>query len=161
MLTIRHAVTVHASAERCFDLTRSVDLHVDSSPEIGAQAVGGRQDGLSELGDETTWSARFFGVRFAMTTRIEGYTSPYHFNDRMTNGLLRRFTHVYRFEAQPDGCCNVSDELQVEAPFGFLGCLMERFYLIRKMETLVCLRLERIKAAAEGEEWKRYLPSKL
>ena len=150
-------VNVRAPVERCFDLARSVELHVDSSTGIGAQAIGGRRGGLSGAGDVTVWSARFFGLRFAMTTRIEDCVFPGRFSDRMTRGLLRRFAHVYRFQPLPDGGCAMSDELRVEAPFGPLGRLVEYVYLARRMRHLVRERLEHIKTVAEGDGWRRYL----
>ncbi len=159
METIRCETRVRAPAERCFDLARSVDLHVHSSPEIGARAVGGRRAGLSGEGDSTVWSARFFGLRFPMTTRIEHFDAPTGFDDRMTRGLLRRFGHVYRFRPLPEGGCVMSDELTVEAPFGPLGCLVEWLYLARRMRRLARLRLERIRRVAEGEDWRRYVPA--
>ena len=157
MITIRHEVRVGAPAARCFDLARSVDLHVDSSGAIAARAVAGRTHGLSGDGDQTTWSARFFGVRFAMATRVGDFAPPVAFGDRLTRGLLRRFAHVYRFTPRPDGGCAMSDELMVEAPFGPLGWAFERLYLARKMRTLVRRRLEHIRRVAEGDGWRRYL----
>ncbi len=157
MTTVRHGVRVRAPAGRCFDLARSVDLHVDSSTGIRARAVGGRTSGLSGEGDVTTWSARFFGLRFAMTTRIEDFAPPMRFGDRLTRGLLRHFAHVYRFEPTPDGGCTMSDELTIEAPFGFPGRVMERLYLARRMRGLVRQRLEHIRRVAEGDDWRQYI----
>lgn len=159
MPIIRCETGVQAPAARCFDLARSVDLHVDSSTEIGARAIGGRRGGLSGRGDVTVWSARFFGLRFAMSMRLEDFAFPNRFTDRMTCGLLRRFTHVYRFDPLPDGGCTMSDELLVEAPFGWFGRLVEAFYLSRRMRGLVRRRLEHIKQVAEGDGWRRYLPA--
>ena len=150
---------VGAPAARCFDLARSVPLHVDSSRDIAARAVGGRRHGLSGEGDETVWSARFCGLRFRMATRIAGFACPAQFSDCLTHGPLRRFEHVYRFRPLPDGGCLLSDELTVEAPFGPLGRLMESLYLTRRMRHLVRRRLEHIKAVAESEEWRQYLPA--
>ena len=157
MITVRHEVRVRAPAGRCFDLARSVDLHVASATDIAARAVGGRTHGLSADGDCTTWSARFLGVRFAMTTRVENFAPPTGFGDRLTHGLLRRFAHVYRFVPQGDDGCAMSDELTVEAPCGFLGRLLERFYLARRMRALVRRRLEHIRRVAESEDWRRYM----
>ena len=156
MITVRHEVRVRAPPGRCFDLARSVDLHVDSSREIGARAVAGRTSGLSGAGDTTTWSARFCGLRFSMTTRIENFSPPASYGDRLTRGLLRQFAHVYQFEPVPDDGCVMSDELTVEAPFGPLGRIMERFYLARTMRGLVQQRLEHIRRVAEGDDWQRY-----
>ena len=157
MPLIRCDITVNAPPQRCFDLTRSVDLHADSSVEIAARAVGGRRSGLSADGDTTVWSARFLGLRSAMTTRIADLAPPTRFRDVMTRGLLRRFEHLYGFEPLADGGCVVSDELHVQAPFGVLGRVAERAYLTRRMGYLVRRRLECIKAVAEGEDWRRYL----
>ena len=157
MIVVRHKVSVRAPAARCFDLARSVDLHVDSATAIGARAVAGRTGGLSGDGDQTTWSARFFGARFAMTTRVGDCSPPTGFGDRLTRGLLRRFAHVYRFTPRPDGGCTMSDELRLEAPFGPLGRMFEQMYLARKMQTLVRQRLEHIRRVAESDEWRHYL----
>ena len=157
MITVRHEVRVRAPAERCFDLARSVDLHVDSATDIAARAIDGKTHGLSGAGDETKWSARFCGVRFAMTTRVGDFAPPMGFGDRLTRGLLRQFGHVYRFTPLPGGGCTMMDELTIEAPFGPLGRLMERFYLSRRMTSLVRRRLEYIQRVAEGDAWRRYL----
>ena len=158
MPLIHETVHVRAPVARCFDLTRSVDLHVDSSPGIAARAVDGRRTGLSTEGDWTVWSARFFGLRFRMTTRIEHFTPPHRFEDRLMRGLLRRFTHAYRCDPLPDGTCALSDHLTVEAPFPPFGRLVERLYLQRRMRILVRQRLHAIKTVAEDDTlWPRYL----
>lgn len=158
MPVILHQVHVRAPATRCFDLARSVDLHADSSPEIAARAVDGRLHGLSGPGDTTRWSARFFGLRFRLTARIEDFSRPDHFADRLTHGLLHRFEHVYRCQALPGDTCLLSDELTVAAPFGPPGRLLEAVYLTARMRHLVRRRLECIKAVAEDDAlWPRYL----
>ena len=157
MPLVRCELAVRAPPERCFDLARSVDLHVDSSLDIAARAVGGRRTGLSERGDATVWSARFLGVRFRMETRIEGFARPTQFRDVLRRGLLRRFEHLYSFAPLPDGGCLVSDELLIEAPVPVLGRLAERVYLLPRMRFLVRRRLLQIKAVAEGDGWERYL----
>lgn len=157
MIIVRHEVRARAPAARCFDLARNVDLHVASAADIAARAVGGRTGGLSGMGDETTWSARFCGVRFTMVTRVEDFAPPTGFGDRLTRGLLREFAHRYRFTPLPDGGCMMSDELTVTAPFGLFGKLAERLYLARRMCVLVRRRLEYLRRVAEGDDWQRYL----
>ena len=160
MPTIRQEIVVNAPCKRCFDLTRSVDFHVASAQKIAARAEGGRCTGLSEAGDYTVWSARFFGVRSSMVTRIDDFKDAVGFRDRMTTGLLRQFEHSYRFAPLDGGeGCAMSDELTMEVPFLFLGRIVERAYLSSRMRYLVGLRLEAIKRAAESDEWRQYLPS--
>ena len=158
MMVVVYETCVRAPTERCFDLTRSVPLHVDSSRAIDARAVGGQCHGLSDEGDETVWSARFCGLRFRMATRIVDFTYPTQFRDSITRGLLRRFEHVYCFQPLPGGGCALSDELTLEAPFGPFGKLVEWLYLARRMRQLVQQRMECIKTVAESEQWRRYLP---
>ena len=157
MLAIRQEIVIQAPCERCFDLARSVDFHVESAPRIAARADGGRRTGLSTEGEYTVWSARFLGVRSSMVTQIEDYRRPAGFRDRMTTGLLHRFEHAYRFEGHAGGGCVMTDELVVAAPFRFLGRLVERAYLRARMVSLVGERLEAIKRAAESNEWRRYV----
>lgn len=64
---------INAPVERCFDLTRSIEFHEKKSSLIGAKAIGGKTSGLAEEGDEIIWSARFFGLRFSMTTHISEF----------------------------------------------------------------------------------------
>jgi len=157
MPIIRWETAVQAPPERCFDLARSVDLHVDSSTEIAARAVAGRCAGLSENGDATVWSARFLGLRFAMETRVEDFWRPTGFRDVMTHGHRRRIAHLYRFGPLPEGGCLMSDGLRVEAPLPVPGQIAERVYLVGRMRHLVRRRLEHIKAVAEGDGWRTYL----
>ena len=159
MPTIRQEIVVNAPCQRCFDLTRSIDFHVASSREIDARAEGGRCTGLSGAGDYTVWSARFFGVRSSMVTEIGDFKNGVGFRDRMTTGLLRQFEHTYRFAPLAGGACAMSDELIMEAPFLFLGRIVERVYLGPRMRHLVGLRLEAIKRAAESDQWRQYLPA--
>ena len=94
-----------------------------------------------------------------MVTRIDDFTDAVGFRDHMTTGWLRRFEHTYRFAPlDDDRTCTMSDELIMEAPFMFLGRIVERAYLSSRMSHLVGLRLAAIKHAAEGDEWRRYLP---
>lgn len=58
--------------------------------------------GLLGLGDQVTWSARHFGWRWQLTSRINAYDRPRHFRDSMVWGAFKRFDHDHEFE-QRDG----------------------------------------------------------
>jgi len=159
-MILRETVLVAAPAERCFDLARSVDLHLVTARPIAARAESGRLSGLSEQGDQTEWSARFLGMRFAMTTRIEAFERPHTFTDHMIAGFPRTFRHVYQFEQVDVRTCAVTDELTIESRFGVLGGLADRHFLNDRMSHLMRARLNDIKEVAEGESWARYLGTK-
>lgn len=151
------SIEVAAPIARCFDLCRSVELHVDGSREIAGRAVGGKTTGLAQLGDRTTWSARFFGVRSRMTTEVTAFDAPRAFSDELVAGLLRRFRHDYGFTETPAGC-RIEDRLRVESP---AGARVDRWLLESKLRRVMRERLASIKAAAETDAWKRYLRGRL
>ncbi len=154
-MTIRVETEIDAPCQRCFDLARSVDFHAAAAREIDAKAVSGRTAGLAELGDTTKWSARFYGIRFPLTTTITQMDAPHSFTDTMTKGYYRKFEHRYAFEPMGEDACRMVDELTIEMPFGRAGDLLYKLLLAQKMQFLMEVRSERIKAAAESSEWQK------
>ena len=60
--TIRLETVMRAPIARCFDLARSIDLHIVSTAQTGERAVGGVTTGLIGPGEHVTWRAKHFGV---------------------------------------------------------------------------------------------------
>lgn len=81
MAVIRLQTVIQAPVERCFDLARSVDLHTVSMARQNEKAVGGRTQGLIELGEKVTWQARHFGITQRLTSKITAFDRPHHFRD--------------------------------------------------------------------------------
>jgi ligand-binding SRPBCC domain-containing protein len=90
---------IAASPEVVFDLSRSIDLHVESTAQTNERAVAGCTTGLIALGEEVTWEASHFGLRQQLSTRIVQFDRPHHFRDTMVSGVFRRFDHDHNFEA--------------------------------------------------------------
>ena len=157
MIRLHTQVTIHAPRERCFDLARSVDCHAATARIIDGKAIAGRVSGLSSLGDWTTWSARFFGMRFALTTEISAFDYPDSFSDTLRSGLFIRFGHVYTFEDIGGGQTRLTDAFSFESPFGPLGRFVDRVMLCGRMKVLDEARACEIKRIAESDVWKRYL----
>lgn len=156
MITLCTVTAICAPPARCFDLARSVDLHAAGASLIRGKAAAGRTAGLSALGDETTWSARFFGLRFSLTTRVTEFDRPHRFSDVQSAGLFRHFGHVYTF--RPDGPSRtlMTDEFSFQSPFGLAGAAFDGFVLRRQMQAVMESRALYVKRAAESEEWKEY-----
>ena len=155
-------VLIAAPAERCFDLARSIDAHAASATLIHGKAIGGKQTGLAEAGDETVWSAEFFRVRFRLTTRIgEGdYNRPHCFTDVMCARLFRHFGHVYKVEALGPDQTRLIDTFSFESPFGPLGSLFDQVVLRPQMRLVADARVQFLKRIAESdgnEGWRQYL----
>ena len=98
MSSFRVVTDIGAPVEACFDLSRSIDLHLESMLASDERAVGGITSGLISAGEEVTWEARHFGVRWRMTSRIVEFDPPRRFVDEMVRGPFRAFRHEHQFE---------------------------------------------------------------
>lgn len=158
MPTLRFTTHIHAPIERCFDLSRSVDLHARSTAQTGEEAIGGVTSGLIGLGQEVTWRARHFGVWQTLTSRITACDRPRHFRDSMVHGAFKRFDHDHEFVVDGSGEGTLmTDIFSFDAPLGALGWLAERLFLARYMDWFLRERARVIKAVAESDDWRRYL----
>lgn len=149
MESITVELWIRASAERCFDAARDLDLHVKSLAHTGETAVGGRTAGLIELGEEVTWRGRHFGVMQHFTSRITAFDRPRYFQDTMQRGAFRTFVHDHFFSPDGDGT-RMTDVLVFSAPLGPLGRIAEKLVLRRYLEQLLVDRGKTIREWAEG-----------
>ena len=119
--------SIAAPIERCFDLARSIDLHMASTNWSGERAIGGVTSGFIGAGREVTWQGRHFGLTLTHRSRITAYERPKYFQDCMVSGRFRRFCHDHYFDAR-DGGTQMRDEMEFEAPLlasrkgGGVGC---------------------------------------
>ena len=156
MHTLVSKVVVNAPIERCFDITRSIEAHEDTSILIGGRAVSGTTTGLSELGDETTWSAGFFGLRFKVRTRIEELEAPIRICEKRVSGIPRPFDHTYVL-GLVDGGVLIEDHFNIGFPFGALGDFFLKVVLLKRLTVVQNHRLESIRKICEGDNWRSYL----
>jgi len=79
------AIETHVAApvEICFDLSRNVDAHVESSAFTGERVVPpGKLHGLLEDGDLVCFEARHLGVRQRLCARITEMSRPHRLSTR-------------------------------------------------------------------------------
>lgn len=156
MATIRVVTDVAAPAERCFDLARSIDLHMVTTGDSQERAVAGVTRGLIGMDEEVTWSARHLGVRQRLTSRITAFDRPRRFRDSLVRGAFARFDHDHIFEPIETGT-RMIDVFDYNAPLGPLGRLAEVMFLDRYMRRLLAVRGAGVKRVAESGDWQRYL----
>jgi len=149
-------IVICAPVERVFDLSRSVELHADSTRHTGERAVAGVTKGLLRLDDEVTWEASHFGVRQRLTTRIVALEPNERFRDSMVAGAFRRFDHDHHFSRMASGT-EISERFDFDSPFGTLGRIANVLFLTRYMRTFLETRLTYIKTVAESDAWTKYL----
>jgi hypothetical protein len=86
--TLHVETMVNAPASRCFDLSRSVDLHIKTASASGETAIAGTMSGLLGLGDQVTWRGKHFGIWQTLTSRITIFDRPRHFRDSQVAGTF-------------------------------------------------------------------------
>jgi ligand-binding SRPBCC domain-containing protein len=156
-MPVIHLITeINAPVERCFDLSRSIDLHLLSTEQTNEKAIAGITHGLIGLGEEVTWRARHFGVYQNLTSRITVYKYPFYFESKMIKGAFKKIDHRHQFE-QKDNITVMKDYFDFEAPFGILGKIVSKLVLYSYMKRLLEERNRVIKKIAESEEWKKLL----
>ena len=155
MQTIRLTTWIDAPVQRCFQLSLSVDLHIQSAAGSKEKAVGGRTSGLLQGGESVTWSGRHFGLRLTHTSVIDLWRPYSYFRDVMSEGNFGRFEHDHHFAPMNDGT-RMRDEIRFAAPAGLLGRLFQG-RLRRHLTRFLQGRNAYIKRVAESEEWHSYL----
>jgi ligand-binding SRPBCC domain-containing protein len=143
---------VRAPVERCFDLSLSVDVHLDSMAATDERAVAGVTSGVLALGDTVTWEARHLGRRRRLSVRISAHDRPRTFRDEIVSGPFRRFVHDHAFEPV-DGGTSMRDALEFSSGFPPL----DRFVLSLHLRRLLVRRNETIRRIAESKEWRQFL----
>ena len=142
--------------ERAFDLSRSIDFHLESTPGTGERAVDGTITGLIGLGETVTWEARHLLVRQRLTTRITAFDRPHHFRDEQIRGVFRRMVHDHDFRATERGT-TILERFEFEAPLGPLGRFAEVAFLTAYMRRFLTTRGRCIAEALESGAWRDFL----
>ena len=133
--------------EVAFDLSLSIDLHVDAFADSGEQAIAGTVSGQIALGEFVTWRARHFGRTWTMTSVITEWERPHRFVDEQHKGPFKSFRHEHLFTPVENGTRMV-DLVEFTAPFGPIGRLAERTVLDRYLRHLISVRNTFLVAAA-------------
>lgn len=152
MVRLETRTIIAAPIERCFDLARSVEVHLAGNVHFGEQAVatGGVTTGLIGLGERVTWRARHLGVRQELTSEITAFERPVYFQDTMIRGAFRTMRHDHYFRKVSDAATEMDDVFIFKAPMGFLGRIAEFVLLRRYMLNLLQERNAVLKEIAES-----------
>ncbi len=147
MPTIDLVTDIAAEPEVCFDVSIDVGVHLAASPT--ERIVGGVRAGRMRIGEHVTWSARHFGIRWRMTSKIVEYERPHTFVDEMQRGPFGRWRHQHILERTSYGT-RMIDHVSFASPFGPLGRVVDALVLERYMTRLLREHNEHVRAVAEG-----------
>jgi ligand-binding SRPBCC domain-containing protein len=148
MLRIQLITSINAPIEKVFDLSRSIDLHMESTKQTGEKAIAGKTSGLIGLGETVTWRAKHFGIWQTLTSKITEYNCPNLFVDEMVSGAFKSFRHEHHFTTSGDQTI-MKDVFEFESPLGVLGSAFNKLILTKYMMRLLKVRNRIIKMAAE------------
>jgi ligand-binding SRPBCC domain-containing protein len=156
MPTIHLTTFIAAPAERVFDLSRSIDLHKKTMAKTQEQAVAGTTMGLINIHETVTWKAKHLGKMRFLKSKIVAMQKPESFVDVMLEGDFRSLQHEHYFKSIDNGTIMI-DVLQFELPYGSVGKIANKLFLVRYMKKLLEQRNEMLKHYAETEKWKNVL----
>jgi ligand-binding SRPBCC domain-containing protein len=148
MALIELDTLIHAPAAVCFDLARSIDLHVAAPSPLKHRAVAGVTSGLIGLGEEVIWAGSFLGVPQRMTSKIVVLEAPRTFTDEMQRGPFKSWRHTHRFEPTDKGTL-MRDRVEFSSPFGPLGAAFDALFLKGFMTRVLLAQNRHLKVEAE------------
>lgn len=149
MAVIITRTRIQASPKRCFDLARDVEVHCRTCAHTGERVVGGKAQGLLELGDTVTFEAVHLGVRQRLTAQIIAFERPRFFVDEMQRGAFRSLRHEHEFTPMGDATL-MTDRMEFASPLGWLGALADALVMRRYMRRFLARRNRALKYMAEA-----------
>lgn len=159
MVTLESVTIIDAPIERCFDLSRSVEVHLLGTERTKERAVGGVTSGLIGLDQFVRWKATHFGVEQHLASRITAFDRPAYFQDTMIEGAFRFMQHDHYFKSIYPGGTEMKDRFIFTAPLPILGRLAEWSVLERYMANFLRHRNNVLKQVAETDLWRQLLPA--
>lgn len=156
MPVIKLKTQIDAPVETVFDLSRSIDLHVESTSQTSEKAVAGTTTGLIGLGETVTWEATHFFIRQRLTVSIDQFDRPYHFRDSMISGAFASFDHDHHFESYDSGTL-MTDIFEFTSPMGPIGRFANWLFITRHMRKLLQRRNSLLKSVAESGDTNAFI----
>lgn len=147
---------IYAPIEICFDLSRSIDLHMLSTSQTNEIAIEGKTTGLINLNESVTWQATHFGIRQKLSSIITEFKSPYYFKDEQLKGAFKYFKHEHIYSEQ-ENYILMEDVFEYESPFGIFGKIANFFLINNHLKQLLIKRNQVIKEYAENGKFKEIL----
>jgi ligand-binding SRPBCC domain-containing protein len=159
MVRLEEVTVIRAPIERCFDLARSVEVHLAHNVHSGevALAIGGVTSGLIGLRQRVTWRGRHFGAWHQLTSEIMAMDRPTYFQDTMIRGAFRSMQHDHFLKSLSSDETEMRDVFCFAAPLGILGRLAELAVLRSYMQALLRERNAVIRQIGESPAWQKYL----
>lgn len=157
MVSIEQSMLIAAPVERCFDLSRSIEVHLLGTERTGERVVGGVTTGLIGLNEVVKWRAKHLGIHQHLTSKITAFKYPNYFQDTMIEGAFKFMQHDHFFIALSENQTEMKDRFTFAAGLSVLGSITEQLFLKRYMDRFLRNRNEVVKQIAESDTWSNFL----
>lgn len=123
------------------------------------EAIAGIRSGLINKEDTVTWRGKHLYKTRYFTSKITEMKPYETFTDKMVKGDFKSFEHQHFFKTTDNGTI-VIDVINYEMPYGWIGELVNKFYLGPYLEKLINHRNDVIKQYAETDKWMALLSNR-
>lgn len=139
---------INADIQTCFDLARNVDFYQKSIKNSREIAIDGKTTGLVEANDFITWEAKHLGFVRHITLKVTEFNNPYLFVDEIVEGDFKAYKHEHIFRKSNNKTIMI-DKFYFESNWGFLGKIVDKFFMKKYMINILKIRNKTLKEKAE------------
>ena len=151
MTQIKTSTTINAPIEIVFNNCRNIDIHQYSASKTNEKAIVGRTSGLIDKGETVTWKGKHFGIYIQHQSIISEMDYPNYFVDEQLKGQFKSFKHQHFF-TQKENQTIMTDILDYETPFGFIGKLFDKLLLVNHLTNFIIYRNAILKELSENHQ---------
>jgi len=151
MTQIKITTAIEAQIEIVFNNSRNIDIHQYSASKTNEKAIAGRTSGLIEIGETVTWKGNHFGIYIQHESIISEMEFPTYFVDEQLKGHFKNFKHQHIFR-QKENQTIMTDILEYETPFGFIGKLFDKLILENHLTNFILHRNSILKKISENHQ---------
>ena len=151
MTQIKTSTTINAPIEIVFNNCRNIDIHQYSASKTNEKAIAGRTSGLINKGETVTWKGKHFGIHLKHQSIISEMDFPNYFVDEQLKGHFKSFKHQHFF-SQKENQTIMTDILDYETPFGFIGKLFDKLLLVNHLTNFIIYRNAILKELSENHQ---------
>lgn len=151
MTQIKTLTTIKAPIEIVFNNCRNIDIHQYSASKTNEKAIAGKTSGLIDKGETVTWKGKHFGIYIQHQSIISEMNFPNYFVDEQLKGHFKSFKHQHFF-TQKENQTIMTDILDYETPFGFIGKLFDKLLLVNHLTNFIIYRNTILKELSENHQ---------
>ena len=151
MTQIQLKTVITGLVNEVFEISRSIDFHVQSAAKTQEKAIAGVTSGPIGLGQSVTWRGKHFGLFLTHTSKIVEMVKNESFTDVMTQGHFTYFVHQHSFKQEGTEVI-MYDKLQYKVPYGLLGKVLDSLFIKRHLRNFLTERNMHIKCYVEKSE---------